>query len=756
MKWKFERKHEFFHICILFLFLSSFISVLPVRIEATSNITEDSNYYTIENDYFIAKIPKNQSGHAQTAGVGTIRELYIKPQTTINIVSHTSGFNTIFGTEFACVNGSNTWAADCWGGSTMWGAAVEKIYESSSIIVIKSSFTFKTEIDARRANFTATHYITFYDQPYYVVTITRHYEDSHAHQFNSELCMLYDTDDFWDKDDAGTWYASNRTGHAVADYIGGSYLHEADIYGKFPWYYVINTTMGVGHGTILVDAYPRRILRMGDIAGGTAHRYSEFQIHDFFALRGDTNQTMTIVQYCGDTTSYSGIEALATQLYNSRKTAVGSDEAEFPMALNRKHPTTSYNRFGSSWQFLVQRPLGAYWGFQGWDSSGMSYQEAYFKYKNATSTYGIIPTWTYVNVIDVSYNKTYGTVTWNATYESKLNWKLKWEEWDDSDTIRLTMTLETLTSVNITEAYFYWFTGSVNALSTDLGGSYCKMNASGASGYICSTIKEEAYLVKNLTNTERTLPYAKMQQYWVKNGADVEYSSGQTWTMQLDIQYFKTYANWCDTWVSGANYTAPEEHSSYMETINYQSWVVLPLFNPQSNLTINCVGSPNSQLADSSLSNDILTLLLVGDTGNTTTRHIYCGSKGEPTTVNGASSWSYNATSKILTIRAIYNSSNTITVECIWSPKLPNPLEALKELIQTVESWNLAAGIENSLTSKLQAAYRLLDMGEQKKSIAQLTAFIRKVETLREKKLTSEQADYLTAEAQRIIGVIKG
>ena len=755
MKWKFERKHEFFHICILFLFLSSFISVLPVRVEATLNITEDSNYYTIENDYFIAKIPKNQSGHAQTAGVGTIRELYIKPQTTTNIVSHTSGFNTIFGTEFSCVNGSSTWGGEVWGGSTMWGAAVEKIYESSSIIVIKSSFTFKTEIHARRANFTATHYITFYDQPYCVVTITRHYEDSHAHQFNSDLCMLYDTDDFWDKDDAGTWYASNRTGHAVADYIGGSYLHEADIYGKFPWYYVINTTMGVGHGTILVDAYPRRILRLGDIAGGTSGSYSEFQIHDFFDLRGDTNQTMTIVQYCKDTTSYSGIDTLATQLYNSRKTAVGSDEAEFPMALNRYNPTSSYNRWGKTWMWFGGRPLTSCWAFNGWDTSTVSYMTNQFKYKNATSTYGLFK-WSDVSVTNVYYNKTYGTFCWTDIYESKLNWTCKWEIWDDSDTMKVTMIMETEATVNICEAYWYWFTGNVNCDSNDLGGDYCKMNATGTEGYLPSIIQEECYLVKNLTNTERTTPTCKLQNYWVKNPSDVEYSSGEQWTMQFYIQYFKTYTAWHTTWISSANFTAPSEHSSYMETINYQSWVALPLFNPQSNLTINCVGSPNSQLADSSLSNDILTLLLVGDTGNTTTRYIYCGSKGEPTTVSGASSWSYNATSKILTIRAIYNSSNTIAVECIWSPKLPNPLEALKELIQTVESWNLTAGIENRLTSKLQAAYRSLDREKQKESIAQLTAFIGKVEALREKKLTTEQADYLTAEAQRIIDLIKG
>jgi parallel beta-helix repeat protein len=90
-----------------------------------------------------------------------------------------------------------------------------------------------------------------------------------------------------------------------------------------------------------------------------------------------------------------------------------------------------------------------------------------------------------------------------------------------------------------------------------------------------------------------------------------------------------------------------------------------------------------------------------------------------------------------------------------WTPKPPSPLEALDELIQTVESYNLDTGIETSLTSELQAAYRSLDMEKQNASIGQLTAFINEAEALRDKKLTNEQAEYLIAEAQRIIDLIK-
>ena len=89
-----------------------------------------------------------------------------------------------------------------------------------------------------------------------------------------------------------------------------------------------------------------------------------------------------------------------------------------------------------------------------------------------------------------------------------------------------------------------------------------------------------------------------------------------------------------------------------------------------------------------------------------------------------------------------------------WSPKPPSPVKVLEELVQTVESWNLGTGIETSLTSKPQAAHRLLNMENRKAPISQLKAFVNEAEALRLKKLTSEQADYLIAEAQRIIDLI--
>lgn len=80
----------------------------------------------------------------------------------------------------------------------------------------------------------------------------------------------------------------------------------------------------------------------------------------------------------------------------------------------------------------------------------------------------------------------------------------------------------------------------------------------------------------------------------------------------------------------------------------------------------------------------------------------------------------------------------------------------IEDLIELIETWNLLKGTENSLNAKLKVAKHVLDMGEEDGAIRKLTAFINRVEMLRERTLTDDQADYLVSETQRIIDLIKG
>jgi len=91
-----------------------------------------------------------------------------------------------------------------------------------------------------------------------------------------------------------------------------------------------------------------------------------------------------------------------------------------------------------------------------------------------------------------------------------------------------------------------------------------------------------------------------------------------------------------------------------------------------------------------------------------------------------------------------------------WSLTPPSPVEATQELIETLETLNLPKGTENSLKAKLKVAIHMLDMGKEEGAIHKLSVFINRVEMLREKTLTNEQADYLIAEAQRIRHLING
>lgn len=85
-----------------------------------------------------------------------------------------------------------------------------------------------------------------------------------------------------------------------------------------------------------------------------------------------------------------------------------------------------------------------------------------------------------------------------------------------------------------------------------------------------------------------------------------------------------------------------------------------------------------------------------------------------------------------------------------------NLTENIQELIETIDSWNLTIGTKHSLISKLESALNLLDSNKEDGAVHKLEIFMKKVQFLRGKKLTDEQADYLISEAQRVIDLIRG
>jgi parallel beta-helix repeat protein len=72
-------------------------------------------------------------------------------------------------------------------------------------------------------------------------------------------------------------------------------------------------------------------------------------------------------------------------------------------------------------------------------------------------------------------------------------------------------------------------------------------------------------------------------------------------------------------------------------------------------------------------------------------------------------------------------------------------------LRRTIEAWNLPKGTENSLTVKLDNALHQINKENEDVSINMLNAFINEVKAQQNKALTNEQANYLIAQAQKII-----
>lgn len=80
--------------------------------------------------------------------------------------------------------------------------------------------------------------------------------------------------------------------------------------------------------------------------------------------------------------------------------------------------------------------------------------------------------------------------------------------------------------------------------------------------------------------------------------------------------------------------------------------------------------------------------------------------------------------------------------------------EAINDLIDRVETYNLQQGISNSLDAKLDVALNSLDdinQNNNQAAVNSLQAFINSVEAQRGNQITNEQADILRAAAQVII-----
>jgi len=639
-------------LVFLALLSLSLIGSFPLTFVSTSfTVSEDPDFFTVENDYYIAKLARSNGGIAQ---------FYIKPQVDVNIVAKQTftflgghELNIRNGTYDACFAQWEPWSADNFEFSI--------VYESSEMVIFRTEWRQGSQPGTAR--FRLTEYKTFYaNQQYYLVSYTRFYDEPTLEVDNDDLCFLFDHRLFWKRTDENPYfYMINRTGQPQYGYRYRSHLFESNVYQTLPWCWVYNTTLNVGFGVILLEAFPRAYETfLGTVADTSA--YTEFQITH--SLAGQINGTSATVSYIGvadGTINYYYIQNLAKQLFINKPNFI--PDLRSGLILNDYNPQRVWSRVGNAWAHVWQANdliyvFGRHWvGQPEWQLPF----NLYFRFSNATSSYYAWE-WKDVSVADYFWNESYIRLKWVMPYLSRLNWSLQFEFWDDSDTFVMEYGLKTTAPVNLSNA----FVGlKANGGDTEIcwktthNPSFLKVNTTDE---FCSAIKDEGYMFKNLTSNKRILSGYRVEIFFVSNSQQIQYGSGQEWTIQHQIQYFRIYDYENKDYFDVSDFKAPNEHHCDILRFNKHYWLPLPLFEQQHNMSILRVGQTRAQVAYSEITGETLKLIIIGDNETTSTTKIYCGDKGEPLNVEGATSWSYDNATNILTIIIAHYSVQNVEV----------------------------------------------------------------------------------------------
>ena len=655
----FRRRFVVSLLILLLLGSTSLLALIPFdlrlwafapQVNASLSVSEDVSKFTVENDYFIAKIFKDTGG---------INEFYIKPEDTINIV--TSNYYTFLGGhEMEWYNGSTSRGSAQW--ESIDSVSVTKVYESDSIVTIESALVWTTPPNPK---FRVYEFMTFYaDKPYYLVTFTRHWDEEMPIIKNGDVCFLFSTSRFWGCVDTANIIDKNGD-VGVFGYREYRWLYESRTYGSLPWAWVYNITMNVGFGVILLDAYPHpQDVYLGERVYQPAGYYHEFQIRDFGlggARREGDYQVVSYVGVVGNSTSCSYIQTLAEDLYLSNSETV--PRISIPLMVN----------YGKTWAFVGRTMMPKFrgdcgdYGFieriimeRAWDNA-VYYQSFVPRYENSTSWYSIWD-WADAEVSDYYWNGSYFRLAWRRQFESKFNTTVTFQFWNDSDTFQVDWQLKTLASSNITSIYLLWGSGTTEATfksTTDT--SYTKLNVSSVFN---PHMQDEGYMIRNMTDNYRQLSGPISYWYWLHLPSN-PVASGQTFHITHQIQYVRRYDYEGLGYFGVSDFHAPSEGESELERLNKHYWTPLPLFETQQdNLRILGISQQRVQVAHSSYDGSKLTLLIMGDSGKTSTTKVYCGSKGEPASVYGAT-WSYDDSAKMLTVMVHHEGPEEVVVR--WS-----------------------------------------------------------------------------------------
>jgi len=243
-----------------------------------------------------------------------------------------------------------------------------------------------------------------------------------------------------------------------------------------------------------------------------------------------------------------------------------------------------------------------------------------------------------------------------------------------------------------------------------------------------------------------------------------------------DPEFLPSINTWDDGYPSGGNYwsdystrypTIKDEYQGVNQDILGSDWIWdspyvidansqdrYPFVNPWDNIPPVANAGPDQAVEEDAL----VTFDGSGSSDNVgIVSYVWAFTDVTPQTLTGVNPIYTFATPGIYTVTLdVRDASENLATDTVTITVLKlTPEQLTQRLIQTIQTSNLPKGTEISLTSKLEDALHLLDIGNENGAMRKLMGFISQVEALRGKKLTDEQANYLVYQAQKIIDRIQ-
>jgi len=209
-------------------------------------VTETAETIIVENAYYKAVFdidPDNAHGR--------IREFYIKPETTVNVIP-TFIWKMFAGHEILTANGTVETDPRDWALNNCENVSTMVVYNSEGVAVVKTDKWWRTYAEGYYQAHIISYWIFYQDKPYYLEHHKRVYCEDFSFIFNSETCYFFN--EHW----VSNHTCLNEDGTILQGTNPKEFIEveEAKRLGKYPWVYLYNTTYNLGVGVILLSANP--------------------------------------------------------------------------------------------------------------------------------------------------------------------------------------------------------------------------------------------------------------------------------------------------------------------------------------------------------------------------------------------------------------------------------------------------------------------------------------------------------------------